>query len=84
MNPRTSKAGALAKVAASLNITAAEVMAVGDAPNDMHMLQYAGLAVVPENGWDSVKKVAHALVPSNDQDGVAIAIQRFVLNNKSA
>jgi len=79
MNPRTSKAGALAKVASSLNISAAEVMAVGDAPNDMHMLQYAGLAVVPENGWDAVKQVAHALVPSNDQDGVAIAIQKFVL-----
>ncbi len=80
MNPNTSKAGALAKVAHSLNISAAEIMAIGDAPNDVHMLQYAGLAVVPENGWDAVKKIAHALVPSNDDDGVAVALQKFVLN----
>jgi Cof subfamily protein (haloacid dehalogenase superfamily) len=79
MNPTTSKAGALQKIAASLGITADEVMAIGDAPNDVHMLEWAGLAVVPENGWEAAKKVADALVPSNDQDGVAIALQKFVL-----
>jgi hydroxymethylpyrimidine pyrophosphatase-like HAD family hydrolase len=42
-------------------------------------LEWAGLAVVPENGWEAAKKVADALVPSNDQDGVAIALQKFVL-----
>ena len=79
MSPKTSKAGALAKIAAKLGIPPAEVMAIGDAPNDVHMLQWAGLAVVPENGWDSAKKVADAVVPSNDHDGVAVALKRFVL-----
>jgi Cof subfamily protein (haloacid dehalogenase superfamily) len=79
MSPKTSKAHALEVVAKSLGIAAAEVMAIGDAPNDVHMLQWAGLAVVPENGWESAKKVADAVVPSNDQDGVAVALRRFVL-----
>ena len=79
MNPGTSKARALEVVATRLGVTVAEVMAIGDAPNDVHMLQWAGLAVVPENGWDVVKKVADAVVPSNDDDGVAVALKRFVL-----
>jgi 5-amino-6-(5-phospho-D-ribitylamino)uracil phosphatase len=79
MNPKTSKAGALQKVARGLGIAAAEVMAIGDAPNDVHMLQWAGLAVVPENGWEVVKQVADEIVPSNDEDGVAVALRRFVL-----
>lgn len=79
MSPKTSKAGALAKIAKGLGIAQAEVMAIGDAPNDVHMLQWAGLAVVPENGWESAKKVADAVVPSNDDNGVAVALKRFVL-----
>jgi Cof subfamily protein (haloacid dehalogenase superfamily) len=79
MSPDTSKALALEKIAASYGISPSEVMAVGDAPNDVHMLQWAGLAVVPENGWNEAKSVAHAVVASNDADGVAEAIRRFVL-----
>ena len=70
MNPTTSKAGALARVAKELGIAASEVMAIGDAPNDVQMLEWAGLAVVPENAWEAAKKVADAVVPSNDADGV--------------
>jgi len=79
MSPKTSKAGALEKIARGLGIAPSEVMAIGDAPNDVHMLQWAGLAIVPENGWESAKKAADAVVPSNDHDGVAVALQRFVL-----
>ena len=52
-------------------VEAAEVMAIGDAPNDVQMLEWAGLAVVPENGWEAAKRVADATVASNDADGVA-------------
>jgi hypothetical protein len=79
MNPKTSKARALAKIAALLGIAAGEVMAMGDAPNDVEMLRWAGLSVVPENGWAEVRQVAHAVVPSNDKDGVAVALRKFVL-----
>ncbi|HUO07803.1 MAG TPA: Cof-type HAD-IIB family hydrolase [Phycisphaerae bacterium] len=80
MNPAISKAMALDKVAKSFNITADEVLAIGDAPNDIHMLEWAGIAAVPENGWKEAKEVAHALIPSNDADGVATALRKFILN----
>ncbi|MGN6367672.1 MAG: Cof-type HAD-IIB family hydrolase [Phycisphaerae bacterium] len=79
MNPGISKAMALDQVAKSFGIAAHEVLAIGDAPNDIHMLEWAGVAVVPENGWKEAKAVAHALVPSNDADGVAVALRKFIL-----
>ncbi len=79
MSPKTSKAGAVAKIAALLGIGAAEVLAIGDAPNDVEMLEWAGMAVVPENGWAEAKAVADAVVPSNDADGVAVALRKYVL-----
>ena len=79
MSPETSKAQALEKIASAFGISSREVMAIGDAPNDVHMLKWAGLAVVPENGWADVKKMAHHVVASNDADGVAEAFMKFVL-----
>jgi hypothetical protein len=79
MSPATSKALALEKIAASLGISAEQTMAIGDAPNDVHMLEWAGIAAVPENGWAEAKKVADALIPSNDHDGVAVALHKFIL-----
>jgi len=79
MSPAISKARALEKVATGMGIAADEVLAIGDAPNDAQMLEWAGVAAVPENGWEEVKKIAHAVVPSNDEDGVAVALRRFVL-----
>ncbi len=79
MSPNTSKAMALAKIAALHGIAPAEVMAIGDAPNDAAMLQWAGIAVAPENAWASVKKMVRHIVPSNDEDGVGVALRKFVL-----
>ena len=84
MNPTISKAGGLAKVAASLGVDPSEVLAIGDAPNDIPMLEWAGLAVAPQNGWDAARQMAHAIVPSNDADGVGVALQYFVLNQPPA
>ena len=80
MSPETSKARALAKIAHLLEVQPEEVLAIGDAPNDVHMLQWAGVAAVPENGWEAAKLVADMIVPSNDEDGVAAALQKYVLS----
>ncbi len=82
MSPRITKALALAKVAHSLGIEPHEVMAIGDAPNDIEMLQWAGLAIAPANAWEQTRKIAHALVPSNDHDAVGTALHRFILDKK--
>jgi 5-amino-6-(5-phospho-D-ribitylamino)uracil phosphatase len=79
MSPETSKARALAKIAHLLDVRQEEVLAIGDAPNDVHMLEWAGVAAAPANAWDAAKRAADLIVPSNDEDGVAVALRKYVL-----
>jgi hydroxymethylpyrimidine pyrophosphatase-like HAD family hydrolase len=54
-------------------------MAIGDGPNDLGMLEWAGFSVAVANATVSARELADAVVPSNDDQGVARAIGRFVL-----
>lgn len=74
------KAVGLARVAGMYDVPAQSVMAIGDAPNDLGMFKWAGLAVAVKNAWRDVLKAAHFAVPSNDEDGVGEAIRRFALS----
>ncbi|MFW6060456.1 MAG: Cof-type HAD-IIB family hydrolase [Phycisphaeraceae bacterium] len=79
VNRRVDKAGALARVAHGYGTDRAQVMAIGDAPNDVGMLRWAGFGVAMQNGWALAREAADCVVPSNDDDGVAHAIERYVL-----
>ena len=79
MDNRVSKAVALQKIAAHYGVKQEEVMAIGDAPNDVGMLQFAGVAVAMANAHNVVKEVAHWIAPSNDEHGVHVALQRYGL-----
>lgn len=75
-----TKATGLARLVERLGLTAAEVMAVGDADNDLEMLAYAGLAIGMRNSTPAVKAVVDELTETNDKDGVAQAIKQHLLN----
>lgn len=75
----STKANALAYIADQYGIAPEEVIAIGDAPNDEPMIQWAGLGLCVENGWSSTKAAADAVIPSNDEDGVLHAINRYIL-----
>jgi 5-amino-6-(5-phospho-D-ribitylamino)uracil phosphatase len=79
MDKRVSKAVALQKVADNYGVPMQQVMAIGDAPNDVGMLQLSGVAVAMDNAHDVVKKVAHWIAPSNDDHGVHAALVRYGL-----
>lgn len=80
VNPEgVNKAAALEKVCAELNITMNEVMAVGDSLNDIKMIEQAGLGVAMENAQEVVKQVADYETETNNNHGVAKAIEHFVL-----
>jgi Cof subfamily protein (haloacid dehalogenase superfamily) len=79
MDNRVSKAVALQKIAAHYGVKPAEVMAIGDAPNDVGMLQFAGVAIAMANAQDVVKEVADWIAPSNDEHGVHVALQKYGL-----
>lgn len=81
-NPSVNKGKALAFLAGRLGITRQQVMAVGDSVNDLDMLEYAGLGVAMGNASERIKAVADAVTESNDADGVAEAILKYVLKQK--
>ncbi len=77
--PDTNKALALDFVCKSYGISRANVLAVGDNANDLPMLQWAGISAAMANGPEHIRKAAAHVVPSNREDGVAVAIERFAL-----
>lgn len=76
--PGVDKGEALAWWCGRAGVAAAEVLAIGDAPNDAAMLRWAGLGVAVANAWPEARAAADASVASNDDDGVAEAIERWV------
>ena len=81
ISPAASKGEAVAELARVHNIAQAEVMAVGDNHNDLPMLRYAGVGVVMANAEDELKQLGFELTASNEEDGVAVAIEKFILQN---
>ncbi len=77
--PRCSKAVALARLVARYRLNRQQVMAIGDNENDVAMLQYAGLGVMMGNAQHHLKSAADYVTTSNDEAGVARAIERFIL-----
>lgn len=71
------KATGLAALAEKLGIDKSEVMALGDGANDATMLSWAGLGVAMENAVPEAKKAADVLTLSNDEDGAALAIEKY-------
>ncbi|HQE17029.1 MAG TPA: HAD family hydrolase [Aggregatilineales bacterium] len=74
-----SKATALRRLLAELGIEPGEVMAIGDGENDVEMLKLVGLGVAVANATEVAKAAADVVVGSNNEDGVAEAVERFVL-----
>ena len=81
VHPQASKGAGVAAVAAELGINPNEVMAIGDNLNDLEMLHFAGTAVVMNNAEPALREVpGFHLTASNDDDGVARAIEKFCLD----
>lgn len=78
-HPEADKAKALAIVCAELGVPAEEAIAMGDSESDLAMLRWAGLGIAMRNSPDEVRKQALHIAPSNDEDGVAWAVLRFLL-----
>jgi 5-amino-6-(5-phospho-D-ribitylamino)uracil phosphatase len=79
VNPAASKGAGVAAAAAELGVGAEEIMAIGDNYNDLEMLLFAGTGVVMANAPLSLREIP-GLHPtaSNSEDGVALAIERFI------
>jgi hypothetical protein len=79
INPVCSKGSALAEWASVRGLAREEVMAIGDNHNDLEMLSFAGVPVVMGNGVPELKAFGWHETSTNDESGVAAAIERFAL-----
>ncbi|OBU11620.1 sugar-phosphatase [Morganella psychrotolerans] len=73
-----TKGNAVALITEKLGLTPDKVMCIGDQNNDISMLEYAGVGVAMGNAADHIKQKAGFVATTNDDDGVAVAIQKFV------
>lgn len=73
-----NKGDALSHLCGQLGISAGEVMAFGDERNDLQMLTFAGCGVAMGNGDASIQQIADYVTRSNDEDGVAYALEKLL------
>ncbi|MEL7565982.1 MAG: Cof-type HAD-IIB family hydrolase [Dehalobacterium sp.] len=79
-HPQATKGHGISTVAQGLGIRKEEIMAFGDSFNDMELLRSAGFAVAMGNARDELKREADFITGTNNEDGVASAIEKFVLD----
>ncbi|MCI8506419.1 MAG: HAD family phosphatase [Lachnospiraceae bacterium] len=77
-----TKGRGLLSLAAYLGLSAEQLMAFGDGENDISMLQAAGLGAAMENAPKEVKAAADWVTLSNDEEGVAYGIEKYVLTDR--
>ena len=73
------KAASIRRLASKLNIEQEEIIAVGNAGNDLTMVEYAGLGVWVDNVTPELRDRADAIVASNNDDGVAEVVEKYIL-----
>ncbi|MDO4436949.1 MAG: Cof-type HAD-IIB family hydrolase [Coriobacteriaceae bacterium] len=79
MAPGISKGRALAGALPKLGIEASEVVAFGDGENDISMIEWAGTGVAMGNAIDATKEAADMVTASNNEDGIALALEKLLV-----
>lgn len=79
LDPRVNKGAGVEAIVKALGLNQNQVICVGDAGNDLAMLEYAHLGVAMANASDDVKSVADYITHSNNDDGVAHVIEKFMI-----
>lgn len=77
-NIESSKGNAIKKLCEILNINLEDIIAIGNDYNDISMFNIAGYNVVMDNAKEEIKKYANEITASNDNDGVAIFLEKLI------
>lgn len=77
-HPDADKGRALARAADHLGVPLTQVVAIGDAANDLSMLAVAGTAIAMGQAEDEIRAAAHLVVPDVDAHGVAVALDACI------
>jgi len=82
MDKGVTKASAVDFLANFYNMDKSQIICIGDSENDIPMIEYAGLGIAMGNGTEDAKKAANFITLSNEEDGVAYAVEKFILNSQ--
>jgi hydroxymethylpyrimidine pyrophosphatase-like HAD family hydrolase len=78
-HPQANKGEVVTTLSKRLNIPLAQIATIGDMPNDVRMFAKSGLSIAMGNASDEVKAQAIGVTDSNENDGFAKAVKRFIL-----
>jgi len=78
-HPQANKGTVVATLSKLLNIPPAQIATIGDMPNDVLMFRNSGFSIAMGNSSDEVKAQASAVTDSNENEGFAKAVQKFIL-----
>ena len=78
----TSKARALAEICGKLGLELSHVMAFGDSPNDLAMLEECGFGVAMGNATEDIKTAADFVTITNEEEGVAYTVRTLLFHEK--
>ncbi|MCX7745592.1 MAG: Cof-type HAD-IIB family hydrolase [Clostridia bacterium] len=79
VNRGVNKGNALKILSQRYQVTAQELMAIGDNENDFAMLKFAGIKIAMGNADEKIKEISDYVTLTNDQNGVSKAIEKFIL-----
>jgi Cof subfamily protein (haloacid dehalogenase superfamily) len=83
-HPQANKGTVVAILSKLLNVLPAQIAPMGDMPNDVLMFRQSGFSIAMGNASDEVKAQASAVTDSNENEGFANAVRKFVLRSASA
>ncbi len=83
-HPEANKGSVVLTLSRMLKIPAERIATIGDMPNDVLMFRKSGFSIAMGNASPQVQKQAKAVTGSNEQDGLAKAIQRYVIDTRKA
>jgi len=83
-HPQANKGGVVLAMSKLLNIPADEIATIGDMPNDVLMFEKSGLSIAMGNASSEVQASATYVTSTNEEEGFANAIEKFVLTGRSA
>lgn len=78
VNNKASKGRAVARLMTKLNLSKDQVMGIGDSGNDLDLMTSCGIGVAMGNATEELKELADYITDTNDNNGVAKAIQKFI------
>lgn len=78
-HPGANKGGVVRRLSDLLKIPTEQIATIGDMPNDVLMFALSGLSIAMGNASPEVQRAARRVAPSNEEEGFAIAVERFIL-----